>query len=117
MKQLSEFKDNRGIEVAAEILGIILEMQQNEKNAAAHKEKTPVKMFSTLMKNSPDEMRQIFALLSEEDTADFHCNGAEALTDMLIMANDPIIVSLFMLPGQTGDATSSASHSENTEDN
>lgn len=116
MKKLSDFKDEKGIEIASEVLSVIMEMLADERNRKQEGEKNKFKMFSAFMKNTPDKMKEIFAILSEEDVKSYHCNGAEAMTNLLIMANDPIILGLFLSQSQTGDATSSGSASENIEE-
>lgn len=115
MKKLSDFKDERGIVVASEILSIIMEILANKKNLA-QSGNSPAVMFGEFMKNSPNEMKKIFAVLSEEDPAEYHCDGTEAIMNMMVLANDPVILSLFISQGQTGDAKASASASENTEE-
>ena len=116
MKKLSDFKDEKGIEIAARILAIIMDILANKKNANQATAKTPLAMFSAFMQNSPEEMKKIFAILSEKDENNYTCNGAEAMTNMLILANDSILVGLFTSQGQTGDATSSGSVLENIEE-
>ena len=116
MKKLSDFKDEKGIEVAAEILSIIMEILADNRNAKQASAKTPLAMFSAFMQNSPAQMKKIFAILSEKDAKEYSCNGAEALENMLVLANDPIVVGLFISQSQTGDATSSGSASEKTEE-
>ena len=112
MKKLSDFRDGKGIEVAANVLAVIMDILSDQKNMAMRHEQNPVKMFTAFMSNSPDKMREIFAILSEVDVSEYHCDGAEALTNMLILANDPVLVSLFMSQSQMRDATSSGSASE-----
>lgn len=116
MKKLSDFRDSKGIETAAKILAVIMDMLSDQRNMNQKNQTNPVKMFSAFMENSPDKMKEIFAILSETDVADYHCNGAEALTNMLLLANDPVIISLFISQSQTRDAASSGSASENTEE-
>lgn len=116
MKRLSDFKDEKGIEIAANLLEIIMTILSNNKNAEQETAKTPLAMFSAFMKNSPNEMKKIFAILSEEDEAKYTCNGAQAMENMLVLANDPILVGLFISQSRTGDAKSSGSASENTEE-
>lgn len=115
MKKLSDFKDEKGIEIASEVLSVIMEMLADERNREQEGEKNRFKMFSSFMKNTPGKMKEIFAILSEEDVKTYHCDGAEAMTNLLIMANDPIILGLFLSQSQTGDAKSSGSASENIE--
>lgn len=116
MKKLSDFKDADGILVASKILAVIMEMLSDKRNLAMKEEKNPVQMFSAFMANSPEKMKHIFAILSEKEPDEYHCDGAEALTNMLLLANDPIIISLFTSQSQTGDANSSGSVSESTEE-
>ena len=116
MKKLSDFKDERGIEIAADVLAVCMEMLTDPRNMAQKDEKSPFKMFSAFMKNSPVKMMQIFAILSEQDPASYHCDGAEAMTNILIMVNAPIIMRLFLSQRQTGDAKSSGSAMASTEE-
>jgi CHASE3 domain sensor protein len=115
MKKLSDFKDAAGIVVASKVLAVIMDMLSDKKNFELKGEENVVKMFTAFMANSPDKMREIFAILSEKDVSDYHCDGAEAMANMLMLANDPIVVGLFTLQSQMGDAISSGSVSENTE--
>ena len=115
MKKLSDFKDEKGIEIASDVLSVIMEMLADERNRAQHGEKNRFKMFTAFMRNTPEKMMEIFAILSEEDVKSYHCDGAEAMTNTLILANDPIILGLFLSQSQTGDAKSSGSVSESTE--
>ena len=116
MKKLSDFKDREGIVVASRVLAVIMDMLADKRNFAMKGEDNPIKMFTTFMENSPDKMREIFAILSEKDARDYHCDGAEAMVNMLLLANDPIVVGLFTLQSQKGDAISSGSASGNTEE-
>ena len=116
MKKLSDFKDSQGIVVASKVLAVIMEILSDSRNLALKDEKNAIKMFTAFMANSPEKMREIFAILSEVDKKDYHCNGAEAMTNMLLLANDPIVVGLFTLQSQKGDANSSGSVSGSTEE-
>ena len=113
---LSDFKDEKAICVAADVLSVIMEIFSKKENLKMRGEKNPLKMFSAFMANSPAEMKKIFAILSEKDPETYHCDGAEALTNMLILANDSVLVLLFTSQSRTGDATSSGSVSVNTEE-
>lgn len=115
MKKLSDFKDEKGIEKAADVLAVILEIISDEKNREHKNEKRPFKMFSYFMKNSPEKMKEIFAILSEIDPAEYTCDGAEAMTNILIMANDPVMMTLFFSQSQSTEEKTSGSGSENIE--
>lgn len=114
MKKLSDFKGEKGIEVAADVLEVCLDILANKKNMEQKNKKNPIKMFSSFMKNSPESMKKIFAILSEIDPAEYDCDGAEAMTNMLLLANDPVLLGLFISPGQSAEEESSGSGSENT---
>ena len=116
MKKLSDFKNEKGIEVAAQVLEVIMEILSDGRNMKQKDAKTPLSMFSAFMQNSPAGMKKIFAILSEKELSDYDCDGAQALANMLVLANDPILIGLFISQSQTGDATSSGSVSENTEE-
>ena len=89
MKKLSDFKDAQGIEVASKVLAVIMDMLADKRNLALNGETNAIRMFTAFMANSPDKMREIFAILSEKDVREYHCNGAEAMANMLLLANDP----------------------------
>lgn len=116
MKKLSDFKDADGIVVASKIFSSIMRILANEKNREQSTAQNPFDMFSAFMANSPDEMHEIFAVLCEVDRDEYHCDGTESLINMMVLANDPVIVSLFISQGQKGDAKTSVSASENTEE-
>ena len=116
IKKLSDFKDAKAIEVAANVLSVIGEMFANSENLKQKNAKSTMEMFSAFMANSPECMRKIFAILSDEDPKTYKCYGSQAIMNMMVLVNDPIIVSLFTSQSQTGDATSSGSASENTEE-
>ena len=115
MKRLQDFQGNEAIVVAAKVLGVIIDILKDPKNAVLKGEKNGVVMFTTFMQNTPEKMKQIFAILSEKEPAEYTCNGTEAIFNMMVLANDPIIMSLFTAQSQKRDATSSGSASENTE--
>ena len=114
MKKLSDFKDTQGIVVASKVLSVIMSILSDHRNLAMNGEQSAIKMFTAFMENSPEKMREIFAILSEKEINEYHCDGAEAMANMLLLANDPIVVGLFTLQSQKGDAISSGSVSEST---
>ena len=89
-----------------------MEMLKDQRNMALKDETSKHKMFASFMENSPGKMMEIFAILSEKDPAEYECDGAEAMTNMLLLANDPVIISLFTSQGRKRDATASGSATE-----
>ena len=116
MKKLSDFKDEKGIVKAAQVFDVIMGILADERNAAQKMETNPIKMFTAFMLNSPAEMKKIFAILSDEDVNTYNCDGSQAMLNILILANDAVLVGLFLSQGQMGDAKSSVSVLENTKE-
>ena len=114
MKKLSDFKGVDGIVIGAKVLGVVMEMLTDQRNMAQKDETSTLKMFTGFMENSPDKMLEIFAILSEKEPAEYECDGAQAMTNMLLLANDPVIISLFTSQGRKRDATSSGSAMESS---
>jgi hypothetical protein len=114
MKKLSDFKGVDGIVIGAKVLEVIMEMLQDQRNMSLKDEPSTIKMFTGIMENSPDKMMKIFAILSEKEPAEYECDGAEAMTNMLLLANDPVIISLFTSQGRKRDAIASGSATESS---
>lgn len=112
MKRLSEFNDERGIEVIAELLDPIYGIVSNVKNAEA-KDKGLIPFAQAMLKNSAKEVMHIFAILGETKPEDFHCNAAQALQNAVKLFDDAELMELFGL--QSEITTSAGSASENTE--
>ena len=115
MKKLSDFKDEQGIQIACQVFDVIADILSKKENAELKDEKNPLKMFSAFMRNSPAEMMKIFAILSEKEPNEYHIDGAEAMTNMLMLAGDPIVVGLFISQSQMKAVKSSGSASQSTE--
>lgn len=116
MKKLSDFTGDKGFQIAADVFVVAIEMLRDERNQQQKDEKSPVKMISAFLRNTPDKMRELFAILSETDPKEYQCDGAEALTNVMMLASDPIFLGLFCSQGRTGDAKSSGSVLENTKE-
>ena len=59
---------------------------------------------------------QIMATMDGVPVEEYKCNVFTLPVKILQLLNDPALVQLFTYQGQTGDATSSGSASENTEE-
>lgn len=110
--KLSEFKDEKAIEVIAKLLVPIANIATNKEVAAA-KGKNPIEFASTMLSSSPTDVKNMLAILSDEDPESYHCSAATVLVDVLNMLNDPELMALFGLQSKT--LASSGSASENTE--
>lgn len=110
--RLSEFKDEKAIEVVAKLLEPIGRIASNAKNAEA-KGKSMAAFAGALLQNSPKEIMIMLAVLDDQDPANYHCTAASVLADVFHMLNDPELMQLFGL--QSRKPASSGSASESTE--
>lgn len=110
--RLSEFKDEKAIEVVAKLMLPITRIAKNEKNKEARYNNN-LEFASALLQNNAKDVMELLAILSDTDPEEYHCNAATVLTDVLEMVTDPELMSLFGLRSTT--PASSGSASENTE--
>lgn len=110
--RLSEFKDEKGVEVIGKLLTPICKIAANAKNAAA-KDCSRLEFASALLRNNPGEIKEMLAILDDKDPKEYHCTAATVLMDVFNMISDPELMTLFGLQRQT--AASSGSASETTE--
>jgi hypothetical protein len=108
--KLSDFKDEKAIEVVASLLEPIGKIAANKETAEA-KGKTKLEFASALLKNNAAEVKDMLAILNDVDPADYHCSAASVLVDLLSMLNDPELMELFGLQSQTPASSGSASES------
>lgn len=108
--RLSEFKDEKGIEVVAKLMGPIGAIASNQENAKA-KDKSILEFASAMLQNNPKEIMAMLAILDDQDPADYHCSAATVLRDVFNMISDPELLMLFGLQGQTPASSGSASES------
>lgn len=110
--RLSDFKDEKGIEVVAKLLIPITKISMNEENAKASKGNL-MEFASSILQNNSRDVKEMLAILDDKDPAEYHCTAATVLRDVFSMISDPEILALFGLQRQT--EASSGSASENTE--
>jgi hypothetical protein len=110
--KLSDFKDEKAIEVVAALLVPMGNIAKNAENAEA-RGKSKLEFASSMLKNNAADVKNMLAILSDVDPEDYHCTAASVLVDVMQMFNDPELMQLFGL--QSGTAASSGSASESTE--
>lgn len=106
--KLSDFKDEKAIQVIAKLLEPVGNIASNPENSKA-RNKGKLAFVSALMQNNAKDVKDMFAILNEIDPKDYHCDAATVLVDALEMLNDPALISLFGLQGQTAASSGSAS--------
>lgn len=110
--KLSEFRDEKGIEVVARLLVPIANIAKN-KDVAAAKGKSMLEFASAMLQNSKRDVMDMLAILNDTDPAEYHCSAASVLADVFNMLTDTELMQLFGLQSKT--AASSGSASESTE--
>lgn len=106
--RLSDFKDEKAIEIVAKLLVPIGNIAANAKNFDA-RSKGKLAFASALLQNNAKDVKDIFAILNEVEPGEYHTNAASVLMDTLEMLNDPALLELFGLQGQTSASSGSAS--------
>lgn len=112
MKQLSEFKNEDGVIVVAKLLNPISRIVLKMKEDGKRPEGSAIEFLSGVLEDSPRDIMEIFAILSEVPIEEYECNAASLLLDTIKLAADKEFMSLFGLQSQT--PTSSGSATENT---
>ncbi len=110
--KLSAFKDEKGVEVVAKLLGPLGRIVSNKENADM-KDKSLLQFASTLMRNNPKDIIAMLAILDGKEPEEYHCSAASILADVLNMLSDEELLQLFGVRRQ--NPASSGSASENTE--
>ena len=109
--KLSDYKDEKAIEVIADLLVPIGNIALNKDKI--EKTGTTAHFVSQLMKLNPKEVMAMIAILNGVDPEEYHCNAASVLKDALEMFSDPELMLLFGSQSET--KTSSGSVSESIE--
>ena len=88
--RLSEFKDEKAIEVVAALLGPISRIAQNKENQEARGEGKSMMDFAiAILKNNATDVKDMLAILADEDPGKYHCSAATVLRDVFHMISDP----------------------------
>ena len=113
MKQLSQFKNEDGVIVVAKLLNPISRIVLKMKDEGKKPKGSAVEFLSQVLADSPKDIMEIFAILSETPVEEYECNAASLLMDTIKLAADKEFMELFGLQSQT--PTSSGSVSGSTE--
>ena len=112
--RLSEFKDEKAIEVVANLLIPIGNIVANPANEEA-KDGGVLKFASEMLKNNTKDAMEILAILADEPVESYTCTGVTVLKDMLNVLSDPDLLELFGLQSQTQTSAGSASMNSEVE--
>lgn len=112
--RLSEFKDEKAVEVVAKLLVPIGNIAADKEMANARKNSRHMGEFaSLLLQRHTQDVMAMLAVLNDREPSDYHCTAATVLMDTFNMLSDPELMALFGLQRQT--SASSGSASETTE--
>lgn len=108
--KLSEFKDEKAVEVVAKLLVPIGRIVSNKDNAKA-RGGTQLEFASAILANNPADVKDMLAILNDADPAEYHCTAATVIFDTMNMLADEELLQLFGLQRQTQTSSTSASES------
>lgn len=110
--RLSDFQDEKAIEVIGKLLPPIVRIAQRKENAEA-RDGSMASFAAAMLQNNAADVKEMLAVLNDEDPASYRCNAATVLRDVMVMISDPELLALFGLRSES--TASSGSASENTE--
>lgn len=110
--KLSEIKDEKALEVLADILDPISTICADKAVSDAFKNDTKIGAIRILLKAHKTEVIEIMAALDGVSVEKYHCNLLTLPAKIIEILNDPEIVSLFSYAEQTVDSNTSGSASE-----
>lgn len=113
MKRLSEFEGEQGVIIVAKLMKPLYNVVAKIKDIKEPEKMSPIELITTMLENSPKDVKEIFAILSETPVDEYECNAATIMVDTLKLASDEQFMSLFGSQSQT--QTSFGSASETTE--
>ena len=113
--KLSEYQGEAALDILADLIEPAGEIMTDKEIGEVFK-KNRFRAIGLAIKNHKKAVMQIMAIIDGVPVEEYKCNVFTLPVKILELLNDPDIVQLFTYQGQTGDATSSGSASENTEE-
>ena len=113
--KLSEYKGEAALGILADLIEPAGEIMSDKEIGEVFK-KNRFKAIGLAIKNHKKAVMQILAIMDGVPVEEYKCNVLTLPVKILELLNDPALIQLFTYQGQTGDAKSSGSVSENTEE-
>ena len=113
--KLSEYQGEAALDILADLIEPAGEIMSDKQIGDVFKE-NKFKAIGIAIKNHKKAVMQILATMDGVPVDEYKCNVFSLPVKILEILNDPDLVQLFTYQGQTGDANSSGSASENTEE-
>ena len=112
--KLSEYQGEAALDVLADLIEPAGEIMSDKEIGEVFKENR-FKAIGLAIKNHKKAVMQILATMDGVPVEEYKCNVFSLPVKILEILNDQEMIQLFQYQGQTGDAKSSGSASENTE--
>lgn len=113
--KLSEYQGEAALDILADLIEPAGEIMADNQIGDVFKENR-FKAIGLAIKNHKKAVMQILAAMDGVPVDEYKCNVFTLPVKILELLNDPALIQLFTYQGQTGDANSSGSVSENTEE-
>ena len=113
--KLSEYQGEDALDVLADLIEPAGEIMSDKQIGDVFKENR-FRAIGLAIKNHKKAVMQIMATMDGVPVEEYKCNVLTLPVKILELLNEPELVQLFTYQGQTGDADSSGSASENTEE-
>ena len=113
--KLSEYQGEAALDILADLIEPAGEIMSDKEIGEVFKENR-FKAIGMAIKNHKKSVMQIMATIDGVPVDEYKCNVFTLPVKILELLNDPDLIQLFTYQGQTGDANSSGSVSENTEE-
>ena len=112
--KLSEYQGEAALDILADLIEPAGEIMSDKEIGDVFK-KNRFKAIGLAIKNHKKAVIQIMATMDGVPVDEYKCNVFTLPVKILELLNDSELIRLFTYQGQTGDANSSGSASENTE--
>ena len=113
--KLSEYHGEAALDILADLIEPTGEIM-SDKEIGEEFKKNRFKAIGLAIGNHKKAVIQIMATMDGVPVGEYKCNVFTLPVKILEILNDPELIQLFTYQGQTGDAKSSGSASENTEE-
>ena len=113
--KLSEYQGEAALDILADLIEPAGEIM-SDKEIGEVFTKNRFRAIGMAIKNHKKAVIQIMAIMDGVPVDEYKCNVFTLPVKILEILNDPALVQLFTYQGQTGDANSSGSASENIGD-
>ena len=113
--KLSEYQGEAALDILADLIEPAGEIM-SDKEIGEVFNKNRFKAIGMAIKNHKKAVMHIMSTIDGVPVEEYKCNVLTLPVKILELLNDPDLVQLFTYQGRTGDAISSGSASENTED-